>query len=101
MAVKREPEDKTDVVTKTSAGEDISFATQPVLPPQEKDRYVKYVGNSTVRVISKASWLEAGVDDQDDVTWSVSNEFKVPVSDLTEAAVKYCHRDGRFLIADM
>lgn len=83
---------------KTNDPVETAFEPQPQVDPQpEGERYVQYVGNSTLRIIDKQGWLAAGVDDQDEVVWSVDNEYKVPASELSEKAIAYCQKDGRFL----
>jgi hypothetical protein len=47
---------------------------------------VKYIGTSDVRSISSDDWKRLGIE-QDDVTWSASNDFMVPAASLHESAL--------------
>jgi hypothetical protein len=68
----------------------------------ESSKVVKYIGTADVRKISAADWRSIDVEDQMQVVWDKSNKFQVPVSELTEAAVKYLdENDSGFVVADV
>lgn len=57
---------------------------------------VRYVGGSDVREIDAAAWKAVGVEDQRMVRWSKDNNWRVPVSELSEGAVDWAVASGEF-----
>lgn len=61
---------------------------------------VKYIGQASLRTISKDDWLSLGIE-HEDVEWNFHNNFRVPAEDLTDGARKYLlKKDGRFELVD-
>lgn len=56
-------------------------------------KVVKYVGTANVREIDANSWKSIDVEDQGKVVWSQKNRWKVPATDLSEAALRYLDED--------
>jgi hypothetical protein len=78
-------------------------AVRPVEPVEELESdadYVEYKGRATERRITADQWLQARVKDQSEIVWDASNEFKVPLDDLNEAAIAALRRDGAFAIPE-
>lgn len=75
-----------------------------VLTPPAKNvsgPWIKYNGVGVVRNITSAEWRACGVRDQGDTQWNYLNNYRIPVSALSEAAIKYCLEvDGRFTKVD-
>lgn len=64
-------------------------------------KVVKYVGTADVREIDAAAWKQVEVEDQGKVVWDKKNKWAVPVSDLSEAAVRYLdENDSGFVIVE-
>ena len=61
---------------------------------------VSYSGFSDVVEIDKASWGQVGVKDQEKVSWSKDNDFKVDKGDLSAKALEFLATDDRFKIDD-
>jgi hypothetical protein len=55
--------------------------------------FVRYVGPSTVRIITRPQWEDAGVKKQGTVTWQPSNTYVVLDTELTEDAIAVLARD--------
>lgn len=66
--------------------------------PAKAEAFVEYTGSADEAKISAADWTKAKVDDQKQVVWNADNEFKVPVSDLNDAALKALRKDSRFKV---
>lgn len=65
-----------------------------------KKKFIKYVGDATNRVISKADWDSLGLK-AESVEWSLQNDFRLPSEDFTEQQLTYLLKvDGRFKAAD-
>jgi hypothetical protein len=90
-------EDK--VFTDNSALKAVS-ATGPVEPLPADADYVQYKGRATMRRITVGQWQQARVEDQGEVTWDKSNGFRVPLSDLNDAALAALGRDNNFALPD-
>lgn len=70
-------------------------------PAKTTEKVVKYIGTADVREIDAASWRNVGIEDQNKVVWNRANKWSVPVSELTEAAVKYADEDDDgFVVQD-
>lgn len=68
---------------------------------------VKYTGDATTRVITRADWNSipaqhyGPVDDQDEVTWqSKVNDHTLPIDMFSDKALRYLEHDGKFKITD-
>lgn len=69
------------------------MSTPPEAAPSEP-RVVKYTGFSGTREISIADWKSAGVEDQAKlIRWNEENNYEVPASDFSEAALEVLKRD--------
>ena len=75
---------------------------EPVSSPAAKvsDKFVKYVGSATRRIIETKHWATVGVPNMPTTEWTVQNEYKIPVSDFPVEALAYLKRDGRFQVTD-
>lgn len=62
-----------------------------------KEKYVKYVGLSDVRIIRKEDWATIDVE-HDDVVWDRKNHFTVPADSLPKRVLEYCERDPELVI---
>lgn len=96
-------------VPKAPVEEDITRlpgALAAVRPPDPVDDldaeadYVEYKGRATQRRITAEQWEQARVNDQSEVVWDASNEFRVPLADLNDAALAVLRRDGAFAIPE-
>lgn len=68
----------------------------------ESSKVVKYIGTANIRKISASDWRSIGVEEQTQVVWDKSNNFQVPVSELTADAVKYLDEDDSgFVVTDI
>lgn len=54
---------------------------------------VKYTGDAGVREISAADWKTAGVEGQAKVVWNAENDYTLPASDFSAAALEVLKRD--------
>jgi hypothetical protein len=54
---------------------------------------VKYIGDATVRIITNLQWEDEGVEDQETVSWSLTNQYTVADTELSENAVAVLARD--------
>lgn len=55
---------------------------------------LRYKGSADRRVITKAQWAKAKVDDQEkDVVWDSENDFTVLKSDLSKKAIALLEKD--------
>jgi hypothetical protein len=68
----------------------------PVEPLDSDADYVEYQGKATIRRMTVEQWEQARVKDQGEVVWDATNDFRVPLSDLNEAALKALARDASF-----
>lgn len=67
--------------------------------PAKAEAFVEYVGTADEAKISANDWKKAKVEgDQKQVVWNADNEFKVPVGDLNDAALKALRKDSRFKV---
>jgi hypothetical protein len=67
--------------------------------PAKTDAVVEYVGSADEAKISANDWKKAKVEgDHKQVVWNADNEYKVPVSDLNDGALKALRRDSRFKV---
>lgn len=65
-----------------------------------KKKFIRYVGDATNRVISKADWKSLDIE-ADTMEWSLANDFRLPVEGLSEQQLTYLLKvDGRFKAAD-
>lgn len=62
--------------------------------------YVEYKGKATQRRITAEQWEKARVLEQGEVVWDSSNDFRVPLADLNQAALTVLRRDGAFAIPE-
>lgn len=69
---------------------------EPVQPLSADADYVEYKGKATTRRITVEQWKQAKVDDQEEVVWDKSNDFRVDLSDLNEKAQMVLARDPSF-----
>lgn len=80
--------------------EESKLAVKPETKPETKPEFVEYTGQASRREISKEDWLKAGVRDQEAVTWSFQNDFRVPKENFSQEAIRHLlQKDGRFTIA--
>lgn len=64
---------------------------------QESDKaVVRYIGGSDTRDIDANAWKAVDVQDQRKVSWNKENNWRVPVSELSEAAVDFLTASGEF-----
>lgn len=76
-------------------------ARPPENPPVKSGKVVKYIGTADVREIDARSWSSVGAKDQKKVVWSRKNKWTVPVSELSDEAVRYCDEDDSgFAVVD-
>lgn len=78
-------------------------AVRPAEPVEDLNPdadFVEYKGRATSRRITAAQWEQARVRDQSEIVWDASNEFKVPLADLNDAALAVLRRDGAFAIPE-
>lgn len=97
MATEINPEGDTDI----SREEGAFAAVRPVEPVEEQDSDAEYVifrGVSHIRRITEEQWKQAGVEDQPETVWDKGNNFQVPVSELSEKAIKALRNDGSFSV---
>jgi hypothetical protein len=66
------------------------------------EAFIQYTGGATIRQVTRAEWEKAGVPRQGDVQWTVQNRHLVPISELTDTAVKRLatEENFRFVTAD-
>lgn len=64
-----------------------------------KEKVVKYMGLSDVRVIRKEDWAQIGVE-HDDVQWDKTNNWRVPAKDLSKDVLEYCQHDRELMVVD-
>lgn len=64
------------------------------------EKFVKYVGSATRRIIEAKHWAGVGAHDMPTTEWTVHNEYKIPVSEFPAEALAYLKRDGRFQVTD-
>jgi hypothetical protein len=69
---------------------------EPVQPLSADASYVEYKGKATTRRITAEQWKQAKVDDQEEVVWDKSNDFRVDLSELSEKAQTVLGRDPSF-----
>jgi len=58
---------------------------------------ISYIGVATRRIISKDTWEQIGVKNQDTVEWNRKNNFTIPASALKKAAKDYLETDNGFI----
>ena len=63
-----------------------------------EESVVEYTGGADVRRISADEWESAGVEGQSGTVWDSSNGYKVPVSELSDAAIKVLEANGGFTL---
>lgn len=97
------------------SGEDKPAVTEQDVPQQEarkagfdttvdrgaSDPHVPsavYTGMGGVKTITEEQWVAAGITDQKGVRWDNSNEFSVPLDDLSESAVARLRSEPGFKI---
>lgn len=54
----------------------------------KSDDVLIYTGGATDRVITEQEWVAAGVENQGTVVFDKSNNWRMPVKELTEQAAK-------------
>lgn len=66
-----------------------------------KKKFVRYVGEATRRVITKADWAKAGFEGVETTEWSIANDQALASEDFTDAQIDYLLKtDGRFKATD-
>lgn len=63
-------------------------------------KFVKYTGTATRRVITSEHWAGVNAPDMPTTEWTFANEYKIPASEFSTAALEYLRRDGRFQVTD-
>jgi hypothetical protein len=63
-------------------------------------KYVKYIGLSHVRSISRDDWRKAGVNNQESLVWDRANGWTVPLSRITDEAWPFIDADSELLVVD-
>lgn len=64
-----------------------------------REKYIKYMGLSDIRVIRKETWEKIGVE-ADTVQWDKTNGWKVKAGDLPEGVLRYCEHDSEFALVE-
>lgn len=59
---------------------------------------VKYLGIATIRRITSAEWADAGVKNQQRISWSPENGYTVLADRFTPDALLYCEHDDEELV---
>lgn len=61
----------------------------------KRSGYVVYEAPTTLntRTITKKEWASVGVEDQEDLFWGAANNWKVPASDISDAAWPHIEAD--------
>lgn len=97
---KAEPVQTDEDISKLPGALQSVRPADPVEDLEGDAEYVEYKGKATSRRITADQWEKARVKDQGEVVWDASNEFKVPLSDLNQAALTVLRRDGAFAIPE-
>lgn len=65
-------------------------------------RYVKYIGTSHWRRMTREEWanIPQGAVDQDTLEWNAANGWTIPADRITDAAWPYIRADGEFVVVD-
>jgi hypothetical protein len=66
---------------------------------QLKEKFIKYVGLSDVRVIRPADWATIGIE-AEELRWDKRNNFKVRATHLPRSVLEYCQHDRELVIVD-
>lgn len=64
-----------------------------------REKYIKYMGLSDIRVIRKETWKKIGVE-SDTVQWDKSNQWRIKAEDLPEGVLRYCENDREFAVVE-
>lgn len=70
---------------------------QDQTPPVVREKLIRYVGLSDVRIIRKADWATIGVESED-VQWDRFNAWTLPASSLPQGVLEYCQHDPELVI---
>jgi hypothetical protein len=65
-------------------------------------RYVKYVGTSHWRRMTRQEWanIPEGAIEQETLEWNAANGWTIPADRITDAAWPYIKADGEFVVVD-
>jgi len=62
-------------------------------------KYAKYIGSADTRHMGKEEWATAGIE-QEDLTFTASNGYTIPLDRVTEPAREVLKRDPSIILTD-
>lgn len=57
-----------------------------------REKVVRYTGRSDKRIITRADWESLRIKGQDTVEFNVINDYELPASDFSPAALRYADK---------
>lgn len=70
----------------------------PAAPAQNVTKFVQFMGGASVREITRQQWANAGVQNQQDAHWTISNRHLLPLEHFSDAALDVLMMDGKFRV---
>lgn len=88
--------DLVQVQTETQA-----FQPDPTKRVDPHNKYVKYTGVGTVRIMGPEEWRACGIDSKDYFEWNYLNKKQIPLSAFSDEQLQYLLRiDDRFEVVE-